>query len=285
MTSFALHMVDSCHGWISSTPRQLSGRPLFAKVQDTNTDRCEPVFPAMGQRPLLAVVTEPDACDTDERMESTYEAIRKAISTKQVDLISVRLIIADDDNTHVLERACNLTRRLVELSHALDASSPMFKVVCSSDLVSVAVQAQAHGIHVKEHHFERVPDIVAQFDYPIIIGTSAHSLQSLPDNSEHAVRPNYYFVGTCYMTASHPEKDADDLEGPALPGEFKQGLAQQGLSLPVFAIGGIDDTNCDEPVARGADGVAVIRAVLQAENPADMVSWLQEEMTLAQADG
>ncbi|KAL3903234.1 MAG: hypothetical protein SGILL_010523, partial [Bacillariaceae sp.] len=245
----------------------------------------EPVFPAMGQRPLLAVITEPDACHNDERMEATYEAIQNAVSTKQVDLVSVRLDSAHDNSTGVLERASNLTRRLVELSREADAASPMFQVVCSSDLVSVAVEAQAHGIHIKEHHLERGSDIVAQFDYPIIIGTSAHSIQSLPDSKEHTIRPHYYFVGTCYMTASHPEKNAVDLEGPALPGEFKRGLAQQGLSLPVFAIGGIDDTNCDEPVALGADGVAVIRAVLQADNPADMVSWLQEEMALAQADG
>jgi thiamine-phosphate diphosphorylase len=242
-------------------------------------------FRAMGDRPLLAVVTAPNACDTEESTKATWEALRQAVSTNLVDLISIRLNVPqshkNDDNGNestgnggIKERAVWLTKKMVELADEKGVDPPLFHVVCSSDLVSVAVEARAHGVHVKEHHWPNVSDIVKQFDYPILIGTSAHSLQGIKDDS--AIRPHYYFVGTCYMTASHPEKAASDLEGPTMPGKFKRSLTEP--TVPVFAIGGIDEINCHEPMALGADGVAVIRAVVQADNPAWAVEQIQGKM-------
>ncbi|KAL3918741.1 MAG: hypothetical protein SGILL_004092 [Bacillariaceae sp.] len=251
--------------------------------QQPDNCRASSIFPAHGKRPLFAIITETNACDSVERMEATFDAIQQATLTEQVDLVSVRLNVSNgngSDDAGVLERACILTRRLVDLAHTSE-DAPSFKVVCSSDLVSVAVKGRAHGVHVKEHHLGQLPGIVAQFNYPILIGTSAHSLQSLPQAGEHDLQPDYYFVGTCYLTASHPEKSASELEGPTLPGQFQRELAEIGHSIPVFAIGGIDDANCHEPVFLGADGVAVIRAVLQAERPAEVVARLQENMMKA----
>ncbi|KAG7369988.1 thiamine-phosphate diphosphorylase [Nitzschia inconspicua] len=240
-------------------------------------------FPAMGHRPLLAVITAPDACDSQESTEATYEALREAVSSNQVDLINVRLTTkttinekGDTREDAIRHRAVSLTRKLVELSKCKSVNSalPLFHVVCSSDLVSVAVEAKAHGVHVKEHHWPLLPEIMAQFDYPILIGISAHSLAS--KNEKNGIQPHYYFVGTCYLTASHPEKAACDLEGPELPGIFKATLNQP--SIPIFAIGGIDQNNCHEPVALGADGVAVIRSVVQAVDPAGAVRIIQDKM-------
>jgi len=194
--------------------------------------------------------------------------------------------------------------------------------------VSVAVKARANGVHVKEHHLHKLPDIVSRFDYPIVIGTSTHSVESAlrsyfhnddsdlsnqddnendgsPRPSATRPKPHYYFVGTCYLTASHPEKTSQSqLEGPGLPGRVKEALlaafeskgrgaitatdcshenALQKTALPlhfprIMAIGGIDETNCHEPVELGADGVAVIRAVLQADCPVARVEEMQRNM-------
>jgi thiamine-phosphate pyrophosphorylase len=43
--------------------------------------------------------------------------------------------------------------------------------------------------------------------------------------------------------------------------------AATGLTVPWFAIGGIDLSNADEVVAAGAPGVAVVRAVKDADDP------------------
>mmetsp|Transcript_21946 Transcript_21946/g.35304 ORF Transcript_21946/g.35304 Transcript_21946/m.35304 type:complete len:382 (+) Transcript_21946:25-1170(+) len=289
-------------------------------------------FPS--HRPLLAIITEPNACDSDASMERTFHAIQQAVSTQDVDLVSLRLEIRPSNSNidernqeleiNVMERACTLAKRLVQLSEqqaqeqytsgALPATTTSsFKVVCSSDFISVAMEAKVHGIHFKEHHYQNhtfVTQVVQSFDYPILLGTSTHSIssavvESFRDSSststlssDKAPKPHYIFVGTCYPTASHPEKTI--MEGPALPGQIRKKLisllaAQQeqqdeekeeGIMKapllppppPVFAIGGIEATNCHEPVSMGANGVAVIRAVLQAEDPAEMVNTLQTNM-------
>lgn len=313
---------------------------------------------------MLAIITETDACDTEEKMKHTYATVKKAASTDKVDLVSVRLSLPpryeengeeSDSYRQIMERACRLTKDLVELSrkqkqeHQLQSqddqekdkdgntdmcqqlhSSCSFKVVCSSDLVSVAVNARANGIHVKEHHLDQLPDIIRRFEYPIVIGTSTHSVESAlrsyfgnddvndivvedegtPTAKIARPKPHYYFVGTCYLTASHPEKTLQSqLEGPELPGRVKRALLENleskqqqatisskttteeenckdvspmaalPLKLPrIMAIGGIDETNCHEPVALGADGVAVIRAVLQADHPIERVEEMQSSM-------
>lgn len=269
------------------------------------------IFPT--NRPLLAIITETDACDTEDKMNHTYEAIRQAVSTNQVDLVSVRVSLPpakqfnnkESDDAHlILERACTLTEKLVQLSleqkilECTGDAPPIssIRVVCSSDLVSVAVRARAHGIHFKEHHLDQLPEILQRFDYPIVIGTSTHSVKSAlqsyfgrDETSDQIPRPDYYFVGTCYLTASHPEKtSADQLEGPKLPGEVKRAILskcqsqQSPLRVPrILAIGGIDECNCHNPVAFGADGVAVIRAVLQAADPSKKVEEIQANMTKA----
>jgi thiamine-phosphate pyrophosphorylase len=275
-----LLMVNSSHGWRGSSPLCRNTPQLHGHQHNFNHDGNKQVFPAMGHRPLLAVITEPNACDSDQQMEATYTAIQQAVLTGQVDLVSVRLTVDDNDHKEaILERAYDLTLRLMQLSTGMGNTSLMFKVVCSSNLVSIAVKSKAHGIHVKERHLDKFAEFFAEFDYPIIIGTSVHSLQSPAAHNSNGLHPHYYFVGTCYMTTSHPEKGQNDLEGPALPGKFKEELAKYSSSIPVFAIGGINENNCHEPVAFGADGVAVIRAVLEAEDPAAAVTWLQEKMT------
>jgi thiamine-phosphate pyrophosphorylase len=138
---------------------------------------------------------------------------------------------------------------------------------------------------VKEAHLKHIPDWIPLFDYDILIGTSAHSIESALKSSV-LYRPHYYFVGTCFLTESHPEKSEAELEGPLLPGKIKESLRIDGrgdtnYSIPVFAIGGIDETNCCIPIEAGADGVAVIRSVLKADQPEYVVSIMYKIMKTA----
>jgi thiamine monophosphate synthase len=172
----------------------------------------------------------------------------------------------------------------VEWSIVKDSS---FRVVVSSDWVDAAVAAGAHGIHVKEMHRHRIPDIRRQFgadraaaaaaDDNVLIGTSAHSVESAISAFE-VHRPDYIFVGTCYSTMSHPEKNAGMLEGPELPGQVCLALQKlAGKKRPkVLAIGGLDASNCHIPVEYGADGLPPFD-VLEAKIPADCVHKSQHD--------
>jgi thiamine monophosphate synthase len=316
-----LVVFDPVRGWITITPSScqqgrccLQSATSASESASSDGELCSqlrgPRYP-----PYLAIITEPDACDSPKQMEETYAAIQSAVSNNNnnnqvVTLVSIRLSKSKEDD--VMDRALELTRRLVRLATSDSDSDddtctcPSFRVVCSSDWVDVALQAGAHGIHVKEAHLSSIPDIREQFaahsssttpssstpSAHFVIGTSTHSVESALE-SFAIYRPDYYFVGTCFLTASHPEKAAQDLEGPTLPGRVRRALHRlaesssttsstttaYSTSPKVFAIGGIDESNCDQPIAHGADGVAVIRAVTRAENPAATVALLHSKMS------
>lgn len=175
------------------------------------------------------------------------------------------------------------------------------------------------GVHVKERNAHLIPSIRDKLERAassrssfgrgeneaienIVIGTSCHSIESgARSYALHPRGPDYLFVGTCYPTESHPEKRTmDQLEGPDLPGIVKKELhdtynyANRGIiadnsttysrstpTMPpvVFAIGGIDERNCHEPVIKyGADGVAVIRTVMHAPDPGEVVRLMKRTM-------
>ena len=236
----------------------------------------------LSKPPFLALITEPDACSNEQRMEETYLAIQNAISSNTIELVSIRLSQSakeDEEDTGVFDRAVELTRKLVDLSKKQRESGERpFQVVCSSDWVEVAIQAKAHGVHVKEKHLSIIPQLRKSFPYPIVIGTSTHSLRSALESFE-TYRPQYYFVGTCFPTQSHPEKDLKDLEGPKLPSIVKKRLSQGSNECPkVLAIGGINEKNCHIPVAYSADGVAAIRSIIKAKNPSAVAVQIHANM-------
>ncbi|KAL3791763.1 hypothetical protein HJC23_007530 [Cyclotella cryptica] len=250
--------------------------------------------------PYLAILTEPDACDSLERLHETYRAIESATVDGTVDLVVLR-ISEEAKGTPSLNNELNankweLLRRLSQLKLNYEKDRKGFKLVLNND-VDMAVTALSRkvavdGVHVKERNVDSIPSIrntlqnaaaetgLAPND--IMVGTSCHSIQSAMKSRPYI---DYLFVGTCYTTMSHPEKSVNQLEGPQFPGRIKKALSLtcgiSSSSIPiVFAIGGIDETNCHEPVSFGADGVGVIRSVMRAEDPRWMVERINESMTL-----
>lgn len=67
-------------------------------------------------------------------------------------------------------------------------------------------------------------------------------------------------------------------KGPARGVDFIQKARHAAPILPLFALGGIDANNAAECVAAGASGVAVIRAVLSASDPAGALAALDREV-------
>jgi thiamine-phosphate pyrophosphorylase len=67
--------------------------------------------------------------------------------------------------------------------------------------------------------------------------------------------------------------------GPALPTPVLRRaaeLAHSGRPAQLYALGGVDAGNAAELRAAGADGLAVMGAVMRAEHPADVVARLLE---------
>ncbi|MGH7658025.1 MAG: thiamine phosphate synthase [Gemmatimonadales bacterium] len=88
------------------------------------------------------------------------------------------------------------------------------------------------------------------------IGCSVHSLEQAEKVAPHA---DLLFVGTIYPTPTHPDREA---AGPGLV----ESIAR--LGVPVIAIGGVNVDRLTELRDAGAWGVAAIRALWYAPDPA-----------------
>ena len=226
--------------------------------------------------PFLALITERGSCDSDEALSTQLEILKDAIGTQKIHLVSVRINM-ESSKDRVLYLIENLLRYV-------DHCGSKCRVVVSSDWIDAAVEAKAHGVHVKETHRHLIPEIRTKYQQAglkePIIGTSTHSIESALDALSADYNPDYFFCGTCYYSESHPEKGLEELEGPELPGQVLNALRSKGMvHSPVLAIGGIDATNCHVPVRHGASGVAAIRGVLQSPNPVQSVEDIITRMT------
>ena len=91
-----------------------------------------------------------------------------------------------------------------------------------------------------------------------VIGRSAGSVEEA--RGAVAEGADYLGVGAVYATPTKPEGEVAGLE-------FIRALAREGLPVPWFAIGGVTLETAPEVAAAGARGFAVVRAVLDAEDP------------------
>lgn len=75
---------------------------------------------------------------------------------------------------------------------------------------------------------------------------------------------DYLGVGTIYAT---PTKPKQEVAGPGLVRDLAANFEREGVSVPWFAIGGVTLATAPEVAGAGARGFAVVRAVLDAEDP------------------
>ena len=149
-----------------------------------------------------------------------------------------------------------------ELRGICEEAGAIFTV---NDDVGLARLSNAHGVHLGQ---EDGPLAAARdaLGPDAVVGRSVGSAEEAIE----AVREgaDYLGVGTIYATPTKPEEEAD---GPALLRE----VADLGLVVPWFAIGGITLETAREAAAAGAYGFAVVRAVLDADDPASAARELR----------
>lgn len=102
-----------------------------------------------------------------------------------------------------------------------------------------------------------------------IIGRSTHSEEDIAV-ALRSEDPDYVAVGPVFETPTKPGRPAAGL------GLLEH--AARTLSLPWFAIGGIDEENLHEVLARGARRIVVVRAITEARDPAAAAARLRETL-------
>ena len=136
-----------------------------------------------------------------------------------------------------------------------------------NDRTDIMLAADADGLHVGQSD---LPAAVARrlIGPDKILGVSAHTV-------EEAVRAekdgaDYLGVGAVFPTAT--KKDAESVSYETLK------EICETVSIPVVAIGGIGEHNIGKLVGSGIRGIAVVSAIMNAENPEKQSYILKNEI-------
>lgn len=143
----------------------------------------------------------------------------------------------------------------------LVAAAASFRATCEehgalfvlNDRPGLVEACGADGVHVGRGDTP-VPEARALVGPERIVGISASTVEDL----EHVRGADYVGV-TAFTTPTKEDAVAGGLD--------LLRAAKRTLTIPWFAIGGIDLSNVVDVVAAGAPGVAVVRAIRDADDP------------------
>lgn len=187
----------------------------------------------------LYLVLDPDLVGVERTPALTQNVIAAGVTCLQL-----RWKTATDRENILMGRTL--------LSICRDASIPFIV----NDRLDLALAIGADGIHLGVDDLP-LEDALCLAPPGFVIGYSPETDVDLISASDHAT-----YLGIGPFSTTSTKSDA----GPALgAAEF---VRRRGLtSLPVVAIGGIGLENAAEPLAAGADGIAVVSAILNAPDP------------------
>ena len=177
-------------------------------------------------------------------------------------------VVLDDAHTHVLEAALrggvdvvqlrdkeasddDLVRAAEPFRRACDAYGALFVLNDRPDLVAAC---GADGVHVGQSDAS-VAKARALVGAELLVGLSIETEAQL----DAIAGADYLGVGAVFATPTKTESVAGGLE-------LVRATAAR-VTIPWFAIGGIELENVAEVVAAGAPGVAVVRAIRDANDP------------------
>ena len=176
---------------------------------------------------------------TDENLinqENYFDIINSVLIHKPT---FIQLRVKELSKEEVLYKA----KRIRELSLKYDVKFII------NDNVEVAIESGADGVHKVR---KKIGD-------DKIIGVSCYG------DIDRCIKfsdlgADYIAIGTPYFTKTKPDRERTDLDQMSK-------IVTTIESTPIFAIGGIDKSNIDEIKGTGVDGVAVINAIFNQDNP------------------
>ena len=201
----------------------------------------------------LYVIIDPELLGGKDEMKTCQQAIRGGASV-------IQLRDKKRDKAEVLTSA----RRFKEAC----AKSNVPLII--NDYLDITIATDADGVHLGDCD---LPVAEARRLLPIdkLIGRSTKTVaQAKQAESDGA---DYIAVGSMYPTTS---KEKFTIVGPERLRQIRKAVA-----LPIVAIGGINADNIGDVVAAGADGAAVISAVLTADNVESAARRLAQRMEVA----
>lgn len=200
--------------------------------------------------PCLCLVTDPGVCERDELLSRVVAAVNGG-----VDIVQLR------DKELPGGALLKLAR---DLQSALQGKA----LLLVNERVDVAVAARADGVQLGEAGLPTETSRAMLGDGGLI-GRSVHAV----DGAHAAARSgtDFLLVGTMFATRSHPGEE------PSGPGLLRR-IRDAGITNPMLGIGGITAENAAQVMGTGAQGVAVITAILASSDPYSAAQHLKSAM-------
>jgi thiamine-phosphate pyrophosphorylase len=156
-----------------------------------------------------------------------------------------------------------------EVQAAVDAARDTAALLFINDHWQAAIAAGAYGVHLGQEDLDALaPAQVRQIrDSGLRLGVSTHGYAEMV--RADAVSPSYIAMGAVYPTTL--KKMATAPQGVARLAAY----ARLMRGYPQVAIGGIDALRLPEVLATGVGSVAVVRALVAADDPeATAAQWM-----------
>ena len=126
-----------------------------------------------------------------------------------------------------------------------------------NDDVELARLSGADGVHLGQED-EPIAKAREVLGPKAVVGLSAGSVGEAREAVQEGA--DYLGVGTVFATPTKPDAEVTGLA-------LVEGVARRRLPVPWFAIGGVTAETAPGVAAAGAKGFAVVRAILDAEDP------------------
>ncbi len=196
-------------------------------------------------RPQLCLVTDPTVPDLIHKVELAIDA--------GITMLQIR---GPQLSTH----------RLYNLAQALGPRCQRYGVTfIVNDRIDVGLVIQADGFQLGRRSLPvaRARDLVGP---QYLLGVSVHTASEA--STALAQGADFLLAGTIFASRSHPGEQACGLQ-------LLQILKEAHPDVPMLAIGGITSENASEVMAAGADGIAVISAILNTQQVTRAVKALR----------
>ncbi|WP_315122313.1 thiamine phosphate synthase [uncultured Clostridium sp.] len=148
------------------------------------------------------------------------------------------------------------TREFYEITSKVKKITDQYNVpLIINDRLDIALAVDASGVHVGQSDMEAsiVRKIIGEEK---ILGVSARTLEE----AKKAERDGADYLGVGAMFGTNTKKDAKNVSFEELD------KIRGEVSIPIVAIGGINENNVAELKGKGIDGIAVISAVLHRKD-------------------
>lgn len=179
----------------------------------------------------------------------------------QLGVSTLQLRIKDSDAPH-LESELKASIRL-----AREYSAQLF----INDYWELAIKHQAYGVHLGQDDIAQA-DLAAIHRSGLRLGLSTHGYTEIM--IAHALQPSYIALGHVFPTPTKtmPSKP----QGLERLSRYVALLAETGT--PTVAIGGISLERAAAVISTGVDGIAVVRAITQADVPAQAIRLFERHL-------